>query len=117
MNTTFRNLLLAAAICVVTAVSAAAASINVTVSDSGGKAAFKGATDTKGVFATSKLKKGSYTVQFTSKDPSMKGSSYAVVISAGKKKVAADSVAGEKFAAGGVAMKIDVADGLNITGQ
>lgn len=98
-------------------VGAIAASINVIVSDSGGKVAFKGATDTKGTFATPKLQKGNYTVQFNSKDPSLKGSSYAVVIAAGKKKVAADSVAGEKFAAGGVAMKIDVGEGLNITGQ
>jgi hypothetical protein len=117
MKNSFRNLLLAVVICAATAVSAAAASINVIVSDSGGKPAFKGSTDSKGVFATSKLKKGNYTVQFNSKDPSVKGSSYAIVISAGKKKVAADSVAGEKFAAGGVAMKIDVGEGLNITGQ
>jgi hypothetical protein len=40
-----------------------------------------------------------------------------LVVSAGKKKVAADTVAGEKFAAGGVAMKVDVGAGLNITGQ
>jgi hypothetical protein len=117
MKNSFRNLLLAVAICAATAASAIAGSINVIVSDSGGKAAFKGATDTKGTFATPKLQKGNYTVQFNSKDPSLKGNSYAVVISAGKKKVAADSVAGDKFAAGGVAMKIDVGDGLNITGQ
>ena len=117
MKNSFRNLLLAVAIYAVTTASAVAARINITVSDSSGKAAFKGATDTKGVFATPKLQKGNYTVQFNSTDPSLKGSSYAIVISAGKKKVAADSVAGEKFAAGGVAMKIDVGDGLNITGQ
>jgi len=117
MKNTFRNSLLAAAICAATAASAVAGSINVIVSDSSGKAAFKGGTDTKGTFVTPKLQKGNYTVQFNSKDPTLKGNSYAVVVSAGKKKVAADSVAGEKFAAGGVAMKIDVGEGLNITGQ
>src|SRR3984893_1723863 len=46
----------------------------------------------------------------------LKGKQYAVVVSAGKKKVSAN-VAGEKFAGGGVAMKVDVGPGLNITGQ
>jgi hypothetical protein len=91
-------------------------SMNVTVSDSGGKAAFKGATDSKGAFATPKLQPGNYTVQFNSKS-APKGSKYAMVVSAGKKKVTASAVLAEKLAAGGVAMKIDVGAGLNITGQ
>jgi hypothetical protein len=91
-------------------------SITVMVSDASGKAAYKGSTDSKGTFGTSKLQKGNYTVQFSSKSSGLKGT-YALVVSAGKKKVTADSVAGEKFAKGGVAMKIDVGDGLNITGQ
>ena len=90
-------------------------SLTVTVSDSSGKAAFKGATDAKGTFATGALKPGGYTVQFnSSKAPS---GSYALVVSAGAKKVAANAVAGERFAKGGVAMKIDVGAGLNISGQ
>jgi hypothetical protein len=40
-----------------------------------------------------------------------------LVISAGKKKVMANAVEAEKFSAGGVAMKIDVAAGVNISGQ
>jgi hypothetical protein len=91
--------------------------ISVTVSDPSGKAAYKGSTDAKGAFGTSKLQKGNYTVQFTSKSSDVKGKSYALFVSAGKKKVTAESVAGEKFSAGGVAMKIDVSEGLNITGQ
>lgn len=90
-------------------------SLTVTVSDSAGKAAFKGATDAKGTFATGALKPGGYTVQFnSSKAPS---GNYALVVSAGKKKVTANAVAGERFAKGGVAMKIDVGSGLNISGQ
>jgi hypothetical protein len=92
-------------------------SMNVVVSDASGKTAFKGATDAKGTFGTSKLQKGNYTVQFNSKNSDLKGKTYALFVSAGKKKVTAESVAGEKFAAGGVAMKIDVSEGLNITGQ
>jgi hypothetical protein len=90
--------------------------MNVTVSDSTGKAAYKGGTDAKGVFATTALKPGKYVVQFTSKSAGMKGNTYAIVVSAGSKKVTADAVPGEKFGAGGVAMKIDVGSG-NITGQ
>jgi hypothetical protein len=95
---------------------AAVPAINVTVSDSSGKAAYKGATDTKGTFATGKLQPGGYVVQFNSKS-APKGSKYAMVVSAGKKKVTANAVQAEKLAAGGVAMKIDVGAGLNITGQ
>jgi hypothetical protein len=90
--------------------------MNVTVSDASGKAAFKGATNTSGAFATAKLQPGNYVVQLKSSSAELKGKKYAVVVAAGKKKVSAD-VAGEKFAGGGVAMKVDVGAGLNITGQ
>jgi hypothetical protein len=90
--------------------------VNVTVADSSGKAAYKGATDGKGSFATGALKPGNYVVQFNSSS-APKGSHYSVVISAGKKKITASGVAAEKFAAGGVAMKIDVGAGLSISGQ
>jgi len=96
---------------------AATPPISITVSDAGGKVAYKGAIDAKGTFATAKLQKGNYAVQFNSKSGDLKGKTYTLVISAGKKKVSADAIAGEKFAGAGVAMKIDVADGLNITGQ
>ena len=91
--------------------------MNVTVSDASGKAAYKGATNSGGTFATAKLTPGKYTVQLNSKSPAAKGTSYAVVISSGSKKVAANSVPGEKFNGGGVALKVDVGNGLNITGQ
>lgn len=89
--------------------------ISVTVSDAGGKTAFKGTTNSGGAFATGKLQPGAYVVQFNSKS-APKGN-YALVISAGKKKVVANAVDAGKLAAGGVAMKIDVGAGLNISGQ
>ena len=91
--------------------------INVTVSDASGKPAFKGATNANGTFATANLKPGNYVVQFNSTNAAVKGKHYAVVVSAGAKKVSANAVAGEKFAGGGVAMKVSVGAGLNITGQ
>src|ERR1700682_977248 len=73
---------------------AALPKVNVTVADSSGKAAYRGATDVKGSFATGALKPGNYVVQFNSSS-APKGSHYSVVISAGKKKVAANGVAAE----------------------
>jgi hypothetical protein len=91
--------------------------LNVTVSDSTGKEAFKGATKGDGDFATGKLQPGNYVVQFSTKDLSVKGGQYSIVVAAGTKKVVANAVAGEKFLAGGVAMKVEVKPGLNIAGQ
>jgi hypothetical protein len=92
-------------------------SVNVTVSDSTGKAAFKGATKADGGFATTTLQPGNYVVQFAAKNSSMKGAQYSIVVAAGKKKVVANAVAGEKFQGGGVALRVEVAAGLNIIGQ
>jgi len=91
--------------------------VSVTVADAGGKAAFKGTTNATGAFATANLKPGNYVVQFVSNSAATKGKHYAIVVSAGKKKVSASAVPGEKLAGGGVAMKVDVGPGLNITGQ
>ena len=90
--------------------------LNVTVSDASGKAAFKGATNSKGTFSTAKLTPGNYTVQFSSPSGGITGN-YAIVVSAGSKKVSATGVVGEKFAKGGVALKVEVGSGLNIAGQ
>lgn len=90
--------------------------LNVTVSDASGKAAFKGTTDAKGTFATAKLKPGNYAVQFSSPNGAIQGN-YTIVVSAGTKKVSAAGVAGQKFAKGGVALKVDVGANLNIAGQ
>jgi hypothetical protein len=116
MKTVARGILVGLLGAAASVASAAVPLINVTVADSSGKAAFKGTTDGRGSFATGKLQPGSYVVYFNSKS-APKGSKYALVISAGKNKVVANAVEAEKFAGGGVAMKIDVAAGLNITGQ
>jgi hypothetical protein len=116
MKNTIRNLFIGLLIAGTSVTYGAVPAINVLVADSSGKAAYKGATDSKGAFATPKLQAGNYVVQFNSKSAA-KGTTYAVVVSAGKKKVTASAVQAEKLAAGGVAMKIDVGAGLNITGQ
>jgi hypothetical protein len=116
MKNLIQNSFVVLALGMATIAFGAVPSMNVTVSDSGGKAAYKGATDAKGSFATATLKPGGYVVQLNSKS-APKGAKYAVVVSSGKKKVTANAVDAEKLAAGGVAMKIDVGAGLNITGQ
>lgn len=91
--------------------------ISVTVSDAAGKAAFKGTTNASGGFTTSKLQPGKYIVQLNSRDGGAKGSQYTIVVSAGAKKVSASAVGGTKLASSGVALKVDLASALNITGQ
>jgi hypothetical protein len=92
-------------------------SMNVIVSDASGKIAFKGATNTNATFATANLAPGNYVVQFQSKSGALKGNQYLLVVSAGKKKVIADAVPGEKINGAGVAMRIIVEPGMKITGQ
>ena len=92
-------------------------SMNVIVSDASGKIAFKGATNTNATFATANLAPGNYVVRLHSKSGDLKGNQYLLVVSAGKKKVIADAVPGEKISGVGVAMKITVEPGMKITGQ
>lgn len=117
MKNKIRNFSLLLCLTAASAYSASVPALDVTVSDKGGKVAFKGKTNAQGTFATTQLTPGNYIVQFNSKNGALKGNQYAIVVSAGKKKVNADGVSGEKFAAGGVAMKVDVGAGMKVTGQ
>jgi hypothetical protein len=117
MKTIVRSIVIGLFGVVASVAFAAAPLVSVTVTDSSGKAAYKGATSGNGSFATAKLQPGGYVVYFNARSAA-KGDKYTLVISAGKKKVMANAVEAEMLAAsGGVAMKIDVGAGLNITGQ
>lgn len=91
-------------------------SMNVTVFDANGKVAFKGPTSANATFAARNLQPGNYVVQFHTNSTAVKNNQYLLVVSAGKKKVIAADVPGEKFADGGVAMRVEV-PGSEITGQ
>ena len=91
--------------------------LKVTISDSAGKVAFQGMTNSSGAFATKSLPAGNYVVQFNASDSSLKGQALNFIVSAGKKKVTAEAIAGEKLLSGGVAMKVEVGANLNISGQ
>jgi hypothetical protein len=92
-------------------------SMNVTVFDATEKVVFKQSIKADAAFATGNLRAGNYVVQFNTKSQTVKDNYYLAVISSGKKKVIAAAVRGEKFTAGGAAMKIDVAPGMQITGK
>ena len=94
--------------------AASVPSVDVKVSNSGGKVVFKGKTDSSGNFATGKLAPGDYVVQFNG---DIKSGSYALQLSVGKEHVGADSLPARKFGKGGVAMKVAVAEPTNLTGQ
>ncbi|HEV2805575.1 MAG TPA: T9SS type A sorting domain-containing protein [Chthoniobacterales bacterium] len=116
-----KNLVSTLGVCLFLIAAAAAnggmPSVSVMVSDAAGKLAYKGATKSDGGFATEKLQPGNYVVQLNSKNSSLKSGHYSIIVAAGKKKVVANSVAGEKFLAGGVALRVDVGAGLGIVGQ
>ncbi|HZE12746.1 MAG TPA: hypothetical protein VE086_03230 [Chthoniobacterales bacterium] len=91
--------------------------IKVCVSDEAGKVAFKGVVNAGTTFGTGNLRAGDYVVQFNSSSGAIRDNQYFVIVSAGQRKVIADSVSGKKFDGGGVAMSVRVAAGLKITGQ
>jgi hypothetical protein len=117
MKHLIRTSLLSIIFLTVTVALGAVPSLKVTVSDSAGKVAFKGVTNSSGAFATKSLPAGNYVVQFNSSDSSVKGQSLNFIVSAGKKKVTAEAIAGDKLLGGGVAMKVEVGANVNITGQ
>lgn len=92
-------------------------SMEVTVFNAAEKVAFKGPISANGIFATRSLPSGDYVVQFNTKSGAVKNNQYFLVVSAGRKKVFADAVPGEKLTGGGAAMKIQVGSGTRITGQ
>lgn len=94
---------------------AAVPAMDVTISDSTGKVVSKLKTDSEGLFTTNSLRPGNYVVQFNSK--SSGGGPFALLVSAGKKKTSADSVAGSKFVNGGVAMRVAVDTPMSLVGQ
>lgn len=102
---------------IASAAYAAVPPMEVTVFDASGKVAFKAAMSANATFATGNLDPGNYVVQFNTRSAAVKDNKYLLVVSAGKKKVIAAAVPGEKFISGGAAMKVDIGSGSKITGQ
>ncbi len=89
-------------------------SVKVKVSSSSGKTVFAGKTDPSGNFATGKLGPGSYVVQFNG---NLKGGPYSLQVHAGKEEEGADSLPASKFGKGGLAIKINIAEAMSVTGK
>src|SRR5205085_1727594 len=82
--------------------------MEVTVFDANSKVAFKGPITANATFTTQELAPGNYVVQFNAKSAAAKNGEFLVVVSAGNKKVIASAVPGQKFMAGGVAIKVEL---------
>jgi hypothetical protein len=95
----------------------AARAINVCVSDNAGRVAFSRLTSLNAPFSTDTLAAGNYVVQFNASSATLRGHQYLLVVSAGKTKVVANSVAAEQFDHGGVALRVRVGAGAKISGQ
>jgi len=117
MKLFIRGILLSLLLVVATTVYADLPSMKVIVSDETGNVAFKGTTRVDKSFTTGNLRPGNYVVQFNSKNATVEGNQYLLVVSAGNRKVTANDVTGEQFAGGGVAMRVKVASPLRMTGQ
>lgn len=91
--------------------------VDVTVFDATEKVVFRQSINANATFATGNLRPGKYVVQFNTRSAAANGNQYLLVVSAGRKKVIADGVAGETLTRGGAAMKIQVGSGLQISGQ
>jgi hypothetical protein len=97
--------------------AAGVANVNVTVSDSAGKVAYRGKTDSNGVFASTTVGPGNYVVQFNAKNAAANRADYGIYAAAGYHRVVAEAVAGSKLAGAGVAMRVKAASGTPIIGQ
>lgn len=91
-------------------------SMTVIVSDTNGRAAFRGVTNADGLFRTDTLAPGNYVVQLKSSGATT-DAQYLLVVAAGQKKVTADSVPAAKFNGGGVALRVPVRAEQSIVGQ
>jgi hypothetical protein len=114
---TFIRVALAVSIGLASTAYSAVPPMEVTVFNGRGQVAFKTAVRANATFATPGLQPGRYVVQFNTKSAAGINSQYLIVVSAGKRKVIAEAVRGEKFTGGGAAIQIQVAPGSKITGQ
>lgn len=92
--------------------------LDVTVrTDPGGAVAYQGKADVRGNFNAPNLKPGNYIIEFHADNAAaIKSQKFSIAV-AGKQRVTANGVAGDKFGGGGVAMKVQVGKAGKLTGQ
>jgi hypothetical protein len=97
--------------------AAGVANVDVTISDSAGRVAYRGRTDNNGIFASTKVVPGNYVVQFNAKNAAANRADYGIFAAAGYHRVVAEAVAGSKLAGAGVAMRVKATTASPIIGQ
>jgi tRNA threonylcarbamoyladenosine modification (KEOPS) complex Pcc1 subunit len=116
MKNSLHNTLLILSAFVVSAASANVGGLDITVKK-GGKAVFKGKTDTTGSFATGALEPGSYNVEVRSPaSMDLKGQKLAITVTAGK-SAPMQSTANGAHLRGGVAVSVDTNKTASLRGQ
>lgn len=111
-----RNVLIAISLAVAGNVYANVGGVDVTVKQ-GGKAVFKGKTDTSGSFNTGALQPGAYSVEFRAPGSmNLKGQKLAIAVTPGKGAPMQSSADGAHLQ-GGVAMNVEVAKTGRLSGQ
>jgi hypothetical protein len=113
----FRRWTIVLLLSIASAAYAAVPPMEVTVFDTSGRVAFRGPVSANASFATTTVPAGHYVVRLNTNSAGVRNNQYLLVVAAGKKKVIAADVPGEKFITGGVAMKVEVGSRLQITGQ
>ena len=115
----FAQCLVVAVICFfASAAFANVSDIQVTVAREGGAVVGKAKLDAGGSFSTGTLQPGAYTILFQAKPTAaLKGGQFSLRVRAGKQRVDASGVAGEKFVAGGVGMRLQVKEAAKMSGD
>lgn len=91
--------------------------LDVTVSDATTGRTQKMLTKPDGTFATGALPSGSYVIKFRSHDAALANDQFLLVLCAGKKTMVSNAIPGKQFAAGGAAVRMQLGNEKQITGQ
>jgi hypothetical protein len=97
--------------------AAGVADVDVTISDAAGRLAYRGKTDSNGVFASGQVAPGNYVVQFRAKRAKANRNDYAIYAAAGHQRMVADAIAAAGLTGAGVAMRLKTATRTPIIGQ
>lgn len=91
--------------------------LDVTVSDATTGRTHQMLTKPDGTFATGALPSGSYVIKFRSHDAALANDQFLLVLRAGKKTMVSNAIPGKQFAAGGAAVRMQLGNEKQITGQ
>lgn len=91
--------------------------LDVTVSDAATGRTHQMLTKPDGTFVTGTLPSGSYVIKFRSHDAALANDQFLLILCAGKKTLVSNAIPGKQFTAGGAAVKMQLGNEKQITGQ